>query len=108
MARISTKNMQSKEINQKRGPTTGNESTGTKRADFMSEKAASGSEKSELANMITGAVSARGKGMQGFRDKSTEGLSPKTNVGRGPTKGNAGKQKSGAARRGALGATSGY
>ena len=108
MARISTKNMQSRDINQKRGPTTGNESTGTKRADFMSEKAKSGSEKSELADMITGAVAARGTGMRGFRDASTEGLHTKTNVGRGPTKGNAGKQKSGAARKGALGATSGY
>ena len=109
MARISTANMQAKSINQKRGPTTGNESTGTKRADFMSEKAKSGSEKSDLANMITGAVAARGKGMKGFRDASTEGLHTKTNVGRGPTKGNAGRQqKSGAARKGALGATSGY
>jgi hypothetical protein len=109
MARISTTNMQAKSINQKRGPTTGNESTGTKRADFMSEKAKSGSEKSELANMITGAVAARGRGMQGFRDKAVEGLHTNTNVGRGPTKGNAAKpQKSGAARRGALGATSGY
>jgi hypothetical protein len=108
MARISTANMQAKSINQKRGPTTGNESTGTKRADFVSEKARSGSEKSELADMITGAVAARGRGMQGFRDSATEGLHTKTNVGRGPTKGNAGKQKSGAARKGALGATSGY
>jgi hypothetical protein len=108
MARISTTNMQAKPINQKRGPTTGNESTGTKRADFMSEKARSGSEKSELADMITGAVAARGTGMRGFRDAATEGLHTRTNVGRGPTKGNAGKQKSGAARKGALGATSGY
>lgn len=109
MARISTKNMQAATINQKRGPTTGNESTGTKRADFMSEKAKSGSEKSELANMITGAVAARGRGMEGFRDKTVEGLHTNTNVGRGPTKGNAGRpQKSGAARKGALGATSGY
>jgi hypothetical protein len=108
MARISTSNMQAKPINQKRGPTTGNESTGTKRADFVSEKARTGSEKSELATMITDAVASRGTGMRGFRDPSTEGLSPKTNVGRGPTKGNAGKQKSGAARKGAVGATSGY
>jgi hypothetical protein len=109
MARISTKNMQAATINQKRGPTTGNESTGTKRADFMSEKARSGSEKSELANMITGAVAARGRGMEGFRDKTVEGLHTMTNVGRGPTKGNAGKQqKSAAARKGALGASSGY
>jgi hypothetical protein len=108
MARISTKNMQAASINQKRGPTVGNESTGTKRADFMSEKAKTGSEKSELANMITDAVASRGTGMRGFRDSATEGLHTKTNVGRGPTKGNAGKQKSGAARKGALGATSGY
>ena len=108
MARISTKNMQAKEINQGRGPTTGNESTGSKRADFMSEKAKTGSEKSELANMITDAVASRGEGMRGFRDSSTEGLHTRTNVGRGPTKGNAGKQKSGAARKGAVGATSGY
>lgn len=100
--------MQAKSINQKRGPTTGNDSTGTKRADFMSEKARTGSEKSDLADMITGAVAARGNGMRGFRDKSTEGLHTKTNVGRGPTRGNAGKQKSGAARKGAMGATSGY
>ena len=109
MARISTKNMQAATINQKRGPTTGNESTGTKRADFMSEKSRSGSEKSELANMITGAVAARGRGMEGFRDKTVEGLHTNTNVGRGPTRGNAGKPiKTGAARKGALGATSGY
>ena len=108
MARISTKNPEAASINQKRGPTVGNESTGTKRADFMSEKSRTGSEKSQLANMITDAVAARGRGMQGFRDKTVEGLHTNTNVGRGPTKGNAGKQSSGAARRGALGATSGY
>ena len=109
MARISTTNMQAKSINQKRGPTTGNENPGTKRADFMAEKSRTGSEKSELANMITGAVAARGRGMEGFRDKAVEGLHTNTNVGRGPTKGNAGRpQKSGGGRKGALGATSGY
>ena len=107
MARISTKNPETKDINVRRGPTTGNASLGSKRADFMAEKATSGSEKSALSNMITDAVAARGEGMRGFRDPSTEGLHTKTNVGRGPTKGNAGRQqKSGAARRGALGATS--
>jgi hypothetical protein len=107
--RISTANMQGKPVNQKRGPTTGNQATGTKRADFMAEKAKSGSEKSELANMITDAVAARGRGMQSHKDKSTEGLHTVTNTGRGPTKGNAGRQqKSAAARKGAVGATSGY
>ena len=101
--------MQAKAINQARGPQTGNAGTPSKRADFMSAKAKSGSEKSDLANMITDAVAARGQGMRGFRDAAVEGLHANTNVGRGPTKGNAGKpQKSGAARRGANGATSGY
>jgi len=107
--RISTTNQQAKPVNQKRGPTTGNGGTGTKRADFMAEKSRTGSEKSDLANMITDAVAARGRGMEGFRDKTVEGLHTNTNVGRGPTKGNAAKpQKSGGGRRGALGATSGY
>lgn len=107
--RLDTKNQQAKPINQKRGPTTGNHNTGSKRADAMAEKAKTGSEKSEIAMMITDAVARRGELMRGYRDPAVEGLHAKTNVGRGPTKGNAAKQsKSGAARRGALGATSGY
>ena len=107
--RISTRNMQAKEINQKRGPTTGNHNTGSKRADAMSEKAKSGSEKSEIADMITDAVARRGELMRGVRDPAVEPVKATVNVGRGPTKGNAAKQqKSGAARKGALGATSGY
>ena len=107
--RISTKNMQAKSINQSRGPTTGNHNTGSKRADAMSEKARTGSEKASLATMITDAVARRGELMRGVRDPAVEPLHDKTNVGRGPTKGNAARQqKSGAARKGALGASSGY
>jgi hypothetical protein len=107
--RTSTKNMQAREINQKRGPQTGNAGTPSKREDFVSAKAKSGSEKSDLANMITDAVAARGRGMKGFRDPAVEGLHADTNVGRGPTRGNAARpQRSSAARKGALGATSGY
>jgi len=107
--RLSTRNMQAREINQKRGPQTGNAGTPSKREDFVSAKAKSGSEKAELATMITDAVAARGRGMQGFRDRTVEGLHTNTNVGRGPTRGNAAKpQRSGAARKGAAGATSGY
>lgn len=106
---ISTKNMQAKAINQARGPQTGNAGTPSKRSDFMTAKSKSGSERSALANMVTDAVAARGRGMKGFRDAAVEGLHSNTNVGRGPTKGNAGRpQRSGAARRGANGATSGY
>ena len=107
--RTSTKNMQAKEINQKRGPTTGNTNTGSKRKDFMSEKSKSGSERSALADMVTDAVARRGELMRSVRDPAVEPLHSETNVGRGPTRGNAAKQtKSGAARKGALGATSGY
>ena len=107
--RISTRNMQAREINQKRGPTTGNHNTSSKRADAQAEKAKTGSEKSEIANMITDAVARRGELMRGVRDPAVEPVAAKVNVGRGPTKGNAAKpQKSGAARRGALGASSGY
>jgi len=107
--RISTTNMQAKPINQKRGPTTGNHNTGSKRADAMAEKAKTGSEKSEIANMITDAVARRGELMRSVRDPAVEPVAARVNVGRGPTKGNAARQqKSGAARKGALGATSGY
>ena len=107
--RLTTKNPQAREINQKRGPTTGNENPSTKRADAMAAKAKSGSEKSDLANMVTDAVARRGELMQSVRDPAVEPVKARVNVGRGPTKGNAGRQqKSAAARRGALGATSGY
>ena len=79
--RISTSNPQSAAINQKRGPTTGNQDMGGKRDTFMKEKATSGNEKSALANMVTDAVAMRGRGMQGYRDPSTENLSANTNVG---------------------------
>jgi hypothetical protein len=86
--RISTANMQSKAINQKRGPTTGNANPGGKRDEFMSAKSKSGSERSELANMITDTIAKRGEKMRGFRDMAVEPVKAKVNVGRGPTKGN--------------------
>ena len=79
--RISTKNMQAKEINQKRGPTTGNMDAGGKRSTFMKEKASTGNEKSALADMVTSAVARRGEGMKSFRDPAVEGLHADTNVG---------------------------
>ena len=78
---IHTTNPQHKAINQKLGPTPGNQDLGGKRDTFMKEKASSGNEKSALADMVTGAVAMRGRGMESFRDPSTEGLSVKTNVG---------------------------
>jgi hypothetical protein len=80
--RISSSNPQGgKPINQKRGPTTGNQDLGGKRNTFMKEKASTGTEKSALADMVTNAVATRGRGMQGFRDPAVEGLHADTNVG---------------------------
>jgi hypothetical protein len=86
--RISTANMQGKAINQKRGPTTGNENPGSKREQFMSAKSKSGSERSALADMVTEAVANRGRKMQSFRDAAVEPVKARVNVGRGPTRGN--------------------
>jgi hypothetical protein len=82
------KNPQAKEINQKRGPTTGNANPGGKRSEFMSAKSKSGSERAALAKMVTDAVANRGTKMKGFRDAAVEGLHADTNVGRGPRRGN--------------------
>lgn len=80
---LSSKNPQSKAINQKRGPTTGNAGTGSKRNDFIDAKASSGSEKSALAKMVTNALETRGRGMKPYIDPAVESLhdntGPKTN-----------------------------
>lgn len=85
---LTMKNPQSKAINQGRGPTTGNANPGGKRGEFLAAKSKSGSERSALADMVTNAVAARGRGMKGFRDPAVEGIKDKVNVGRGPTRGN--------------------
>ena len=79
--RISTSNPQTKAINQKQGPRTGNQDLGNKRETFMKEKATSGNERTALADMVTNAVAARGRGMEGFRDPTVEGLHADTNIG---------------------------
>jgi hypothetical protein len=87
------KNPQSKPINQKRGPQTGNAGNPTKRSTFMAEKSKTGSEKSALADVVTRALEMRGRGQAGKTNPALEGLHENTNTGRGPTKGNAGKRK---------------
>ena len=78
---MNTKNPQAKAINQKRGPTTGNAGTMSKRDDFMAAKSTSGSEKSALADMVISALETRGRGMKPFIDPTVEGLHANTNVG---------------------------
>jgi hypothetical protein len=78
---MNTKNPQAKAINQKRGPTTGNAGTMSKRDDFMATKSTSGSEKSALADMVISALETRGRGMKPFILPAVEGLHANTNVG---------------------------
>lgn len=72
---ISTKNPQAKPINQKRGPTTGNQNPGSKRKDFMSEKSETNSERSKLADFVMDALAMRGRGMQPDVNPALENIS---------------------------------
>ena len=79
-------NPQSKPINQKRGPTTGNAGMGTKRKEFMAEKSRTGSMRSELANMVTSALEGRGRTQFGGRtNPGLEGLHSNTGPKVNPT-----------------------
>lgn len=82
---MSTNPQGGKAINQKRGPTTGNAGNATKRADFMSEKSATGSERATIANMITDALSMRGRGQAPTVNPALEGLHDRTGPKRNPT-----------------------
>lgn len=79
----STNPQGNKEINQKRGPTTGNVATGDKRTTFMKEKSTVNSERATIANMITDALALRGRDNHSSRSPGVEGLhsdtGPKTN-----------------------------
>jgi len=74
-----------KEINQKRGPTTGNAGTMKKRDTYVAEKSASSSEKSKLAKMVTDALEMRGRGQAGKTNPALEGLHEKTGKAANPT-----------------------
>lgn len=78
-------NPMSKPINQKRGPTTGNVATGSKRSDFMKAKSEVNSERATIANMITDALGMRGHGQAGKTNPALEGLHSDTGPKRNPT-----------------------
>ena len=75
----------SKPINQKRGPTTGNVATGSKRSDFMKAKSEVNSERATIANMITSALEMRGKGQAGVTNPALEGVHSNTGPKKNPT-----------------------
>lgn len=72
-----------KEINQKRGPTTGNAGSMSKRDTYVAEKTERSGEKSKLAAMVTDALEMRGRGQAGKTNPALEGVhsntGPKTN-----------------------------
>lgn len=81
----STNPQGNKEINQKRGPTTGNVATGDKRSTFMKEKSTVNSERATLANMITDALGMRGRGQAGYVNPALEGVHERTGPKTNPT-----------------------
>ena len=81
----STNPQGNKEINQKRGPTTGNAGTMSKRNTFMKEKATTNSERASIASMITDALEMRGRGQAGKTNPALEGLHEKTGKATNPT-----------------------
>lgn len=79
--------MSTKDINQKRGPTVGNAGSPSKRSAFTAMKESYAA----TARAITEAVGARAtdpKSMPISKEKGQGSISPNTNKGRGPTKGN--------------------
>lgn len=81
-------NPQSKPINQKRGPQTGNAGNMSKRQAFMEAKSTSSSEKSMLADMVTSALEMRGRGQSGRTNPALEGLHSNTGPNSNPTASN--------------------
>lgn len=82
---MDTRNPQAKAINQKRGPTTGNSGTPSKRSTFMSEKSTVNSERATIANMITNALEMRGRGQAGSTNPALEGVHSNTGPKKNPT-----------------------
>ena len=81
---ISTKNPQTKSINQKQGPRVGNGfENGTKRADFIKEKTSG--YRTELADVVMNALTARAPDDK--VDPKVEGLHANTGPKRNPTAG---------------------
>jgi hypothetical protein len=85
VGRVSVKNMQAKPINQGRGPTTGNQNPGSKRADFVKSKETG--EKPALAKFVLDALGDRGVDMKPYKMAGTEPLDADRGPKRNPTAG---------------------
>lgn len=79
--------------NQAQGPRSGNAGTVSKQKSFLESKSDRSSYFQQIATMVTDAFGRRGEGMKSNRPSSDDhkaltGISPNTQVKRGPTKGN--------------------
>lgn len=87
----STKNPQSKPINQKRGPTTGNGGQTAKREEFIAAKQDGGNERTRLADFVMSALEGRGRGTAPEINPALENIngssSKSTGISRNPTAG---------------------
>ena len=87
-AKFSSKNPKSVDnVNQKRGPTVGNSGTASKRSAFNAAKEAWGATATMIANAI-GERSQKPDIPKTNHQKNQGQISPNTNKGRGPTRGN--------------------
>jgi hypothetical protein len=81
-----TANPQRKDINQARGPVSGNAGTPSKQKSFLEEKSDRNSRFSQLADMVMSGFGKRGAGMKPHTEATTEPVSANTNVGRRKSK----------------------
>ena len=77
-----TANPQRKDVNQARGPQSGNAGTPDKQKSFLEEKSSRSSRFSQLADMVMAGFGRRGEGMKPHIDPAVEPVSSNTNVGR--------------------------
>lgn len=83
-----TANPQRAEINQPRGPSTGNRGTPAKQRAMLAEKNNRTSYFQQLADMVSRALTRRGEGHKPHTLAELEPVSAITRVRRGPTRGN--------------------
>jgi hypothetical protein len=77
-----TANPQRAEVNQARGPQSGNAGTPSKQKSFLEEKSDRNSRFSQLADMVMSGFGKRGQGMKPHLEDALEPISANTNVGR--------------------------
>jgi hypothetical protein len=77
-----TANPQRKDINQARGPVSGNAGTPSKQRSFLEEKSDRNSRFSQLADMVMAGFGKRGEGMKPHIDPAVEPVAGNVNVGR--------------------------